>query len=56
MCVCSVQCHFFSENLQSVISNFDVPDPLLRLILNFDTHIRPQSIGNYVLLPMRPLA
>ena len=56
MCVCSVQCHFFSKNLQSVISNFDVRDPLLCLILNLNAHIRPQSIGNYVLLPMRSLA
>ena len=47
---------FFSENLQSVISNSDVSRPLLHPIINLDVHIGSQSIGNHVLFPMSLLA
>ena len=56
MQVCKVQKYFFSENLQSVISNSYVPEPLLYLIFNIKPHIRPQSIGNYVVLLIRSTA
>ena len=56
MQVFKVQKHFFNEKLQSVISNSHVPEPLLYLIFNIKAHNGPQSIGNYVVLLVRPTA